>query len=409
VRWLQEKSLIELCKALGEKEWAKEIRFSALNRLLSSKLPNFSFGSNVVIKPAFNFSSLAIKRSPGFSLNVHSADGLEVIHVKGYSMIGQKTLSEFSGLDAGTWYSHFHNAFVNDIIFVRVPKNLELTTAAIFDIEVSGLPSSVSVYVDAEEGSKSVLVFRKTVRLDGSGEKGKDDADESIHHPISAANYLGLSIKTLTHQGAEMDIVSVQDSSHSIISVEERNALVMRDAKLRWIDIATCAGTSGYAHCSTISELSETGASASVRSLFSVRLSQNMDIFASAVHIAPNTTSDMLTRGIVSDKAKVLTRGLIRIEKNAFSSRGYERQDSLLLGKDAEADAIPSLDIRNHDVKCSHGSTVGQLGADKIYYLMSRGMSETEAKKMIVRGYFSTIIDSLPYFDKLEDELAGLI
>ena len=101
---------------------------------------------------------------------------------------------------------------------------------------------------------------------------------------------------------------------------------------------------------------------------------------------------------MLTDSSKGLSRGLVRIGKNAAGSNGYEKQDALLLSDKAEADAIPNLEIHNNEVKCSHGSTVGQIDAEKMFYLMSRGLNEKEAKLKIVEGYF------MPILDTFEDE-----
>ena len=88
-----------------------------------------------------------------------------------------------------------------------------------------------------------------------------------------------------------------------------------------------------------------------------------------------------------------MSRGLVKINKNAPGSNGYETQDALLLSNKAEADAIPNLEINNNDVKCSHGSTVGQVDEDKLFYLMTRGLTKDEASQKIVEGYFTPVLD----------------
>ena len=100
------------------------------------------------------------------------------------------------------------------------------------------------------------------------------------------------------------------------------------------------------------------------------------------MHNAKNTTSKIITKGVLNNKSKALSRSLVKIKENAPKSNGYEKQEALLLSENAEADAIPYLEIDNNDVKCSHSSAVGQIDKDVLFYMMSRGLNESEAKKI---------------------------
>lgn len=119
------------------------------------------------------------------------------------------------------------------------------------------------------------------------------------------------------------------------------------------------------------------------------------DVYTENFHDASFTMSDIITRGVLLDKSKALSRGLVQIGEDAPNSEGYEQQDALLLSNAAEADAIPNLVIHNHDVKCSHGSTVGKVDEEQLFYLQSRGIPTELAEKVLVEGYFIPVIDSI--------------
>ncbi len=114
------------------------------------------------------------------------------------------------------------------------------------------------------------------------------------------------------------------------------------------------------------------------------------DIHIVSRHNNKLTYSDALSKGIVKDNSKLLLRGLTRVEKNAAQSDGYERADVLIFDN-AEADAIPNLEIENHDVKCSHGASIGQIDKDKLFYLMSKGLKEEDANELIISGFFEPL------------------
>ena len=140
-----------------------------------------------------------------------------------------------------------------------------------------------------------------------------------------------------------------------------------------------------------MNELEEEGASCTNTVVFVGRNEDNCEVSTIAIHKAPFTTSNLVSKGIVMDSAKVLSKGLVKIEENAFGSNGYEKQDVLVLSEKAQAKAIPDLEIHNHDVKCSHGSTIGKIDAEAIFYLMSRGLNKKAAEKKIVEGYFGEL------------------
>ena len=138
------------------------------------------------------------------------------------------------------------------------------------------------------------------------------------------------------------------------------------------------------------------GAETRTTSLFLGREQQQFDLSTSARHKAPMTRSSLLTKGVLAAKAKTLSRGLISIAENAGQSSGYEHQDTLLLSEQAEADAIPDLEIHNNDVRCTHGTAVGHLDEDQRHYLMTRGLSREEATRLMVEGYFDEVLQELP-------------
>ena len=122
---------------------------------------------------------------------------------------------------------------------------------------------------------------------------------------------------------------------------------------------------------------------------------ETYNLHTEIIHNAPRTFSDIKTRSILEDESKVFNSGLIKIEKNAKKSQGYEKIDMLILSEKSLAKPIPNLEIKNHDVKCSHGATTGKINKDQIFYLMSRGLSEEKSKRLIIGGYFEPLLNSI--------------
>lgn len=148
--------------------------------------------------------------------------------------------------------------------------------------------------------------------------------------------------------------------------------------------VSKCGGE--YNRVELISVLQD-GAEVTMDARFLGRGDERYDIYTCSIHQGKMSKSDLVTKGVVMDKSKSVSRGMVKIEEGAFGSEGYEKLDTMIFDRTAEADAIPNLLIHNHDVKCSHGATVGHLNDELLFYMMSRGLSDQEAKDQIVEGF----------------------
>ncbi|HKZ34346.1 MAG TPA: SufD family Fe-S cluster assembly protein [Patescibacteria group bacterium] len=124
--------------------------------------------------------------------------------------------------------------------------------------------------------------------------------------------------------------------------------------------------------------------------------SSHNDFLVLLDHQVGHTMADTLMHGVNTDAARSVFHGMIKIEKGASQANSYLSDHSLLLSDAAKADSIPSLEIESHDVRASHGATVGQIDEQQIFYAMTRGLSRDEAQHLIVEGFFDTVISLLP-------------
>ena len=113
-------------------------------------------------------------------------------------------------------------------------------------------------------------------------------------------------------------------------------------------------------------------------------------------HAAPKTTSDLLFKGALRGKARMVYQGLIKVHKDAQRSDAYQANRNLILSNKARADSIPSLEIEANDVRCTHGATVGQVDEDQLFYLMARGLPRRDAEQLIIRGFFEPVLERIP-------------
>ena len=125
-------------------------------------------------------------------------------------------------------------------------------------------------------------------------------------------------------------------------------------------------------------------------------------------HMAPHCRSDLLYKGALQDKSRVVWRGMIKVDKIAQKTDGYQRNDSLILSEHARADSIPGLEIEADDVRCTHGSTAGRVDDEQIFYLRCRGLTRKEAVRIVVTGFFQQVFDRIT-IDSVREALGQAI
>jgi len=123
---------------------------------------------------------------------------------------------------------------------------------------------------------------------------------------------------------------------------------------------------------------------------------QYQDTGCKVYHLNKNTSSTILSKGISLDGGTSSYRGLVRINKGSINSKSNVKCDGLMLDGKSKAMTFPSMDIRENQVEVSHEATVGKIGEEDLFYLMSRGLSEHEATKLIVAGFIEPVVKALP-------------
>jgi Fe-S cluster assembly protein SufD len=138
------------------------------------------------------------------------------------------------------------------------------------------------------------------------------------------------------------------------------------------------------------------GAEARLNGIYYVKEGKHMDMRTVQYHLQRAGQSRAFFKGAVSANGRSIYQGLIDVDENAPGTDAYLTNKNLILNDGARADSIPCLEIRTDDVKCSHGSTTGKLDEEELFYLMSRGLSRTEAKKELIGGFFEELIEKAP-------------
>jgi len=204
--------------------------------------------------------------------------------------------------------------------------------------------------------------------------------------------YSNSVVELYVEQAAKVEYVSVQNLSRETWHFASHHARVGRDAELDWV-----AGGFGSKKGKTRiqNDLGGPGATSRVTGAYFADGVQHLDYDTFQEHIARDTTSDFAFKGALRDEATAVWRGMIRVEEGAQKTNAYQENRNLLLSPTAHADSIPGLEIMANDVRCTHGATVGQVDREQLFYLMARGLPRAEAERLIVRGFFSDVLDRI--------------
>ncbi|MFP8889120.1 Fe-S cluster assembly protein SufD [Natrialbaceae archaeon A-CW2] len=135
---------------------------------------------------------------------------------------------------------------------------------------------------------------------------------------------------------------------------------------------------------------------------------QHFDLDVKVWHRAEHTTADLVTRGVTDDTARSVYEGVQNVGRDAWDTSSYQRENTLMLSDESEADASPKLIINNHDTEASHSATVGQIDEEDLLYMTSRGVSPRLARNMLVEGFFVPVLEEVAV-DELREDLETLI
>jgi Fe-S cluster assembly protein SufD len=270
-----------------------------------------------------------------------------------------------------------HQAFAHDGILLRVPANTHV---------------EAPFYVDVQATAEGTVSFPHiTVVLEANAEASVVVGFRSPHGRFLVVNP---QVEAFVNDGARLRLTTVQRFGYDTHSLSHERVLIGRDANARLGEVGL-GGRLGRLHLTL--DVAGRGASTDLVGLFFGELEQTLDYRLFMNHLGSNTSSDVFLKGAVQDDAKSVFTGLVKIEKDIAKVSAFETNRNLVLSEGASAHSVPNLEILSDDVICGHGSTVGPLDDEPLYYLTSRGLSEARAARLLVHGFFEEVINRLPH------------
>lgn len=249
---------------------------------------------------------------------------------------------------------------------LRVKKNADLTKVLCLSQLVQAGAKAAAPFMVVELGPGSRLVLIEDLNF-------------------SSGFFYFPRLEFVLRENAALDFVSLQRMSREGAYLGRQRFHIGRDSFLRCLHVFLGAGLS---RLDLDCRLCAPGGSAELLSVYLAQGSQHVDFHPVQSHLAPHCSSNLLCKGVLNGAARGVYYGVIRVAEQAQKTDAYQKNRNLLLSEEARVDAIPNLEIRANDVKCSHGATVGQVGADEMFYLMTRGLNAAQAERLLVEGFF---------------------
>ena len=261
--------------------------------------------------------------------------------------------------------------------FIYVPPNVkvDLPLQAYFRINAENIGQFERTLIIADEGSEVHYIEGCTAPI---------YTTESLHSAV---------VELIAKKDAKIRYTTIQNWSKDVYNLVTKRAYAYENARVEWVD-----GNLGSKLTMKYPGVYMLGrnAHAEVISIAFAGSDQHQDAGAKAVHLAPDTTSRITSKSVSKQSGRTTYRGLLHVAKGATNVKSNVRCDALLLDETSRTDTYPYVEVNEDDATISHEATVGKIGEDQIFYLMSRGFSESDALSLIVGGFIEPFTKELP-------------
>jgi Fe-S cluster assembly protein SufB len=276
--------------------------------------------------------------------------------------------NKFAALNSAVWSG-------GSFIYVPPGVQVEMPLQAYFRINAQNIGQFERTLIIVDEGAYVHYVEGCTAPIYSS---------DSLHSAV---------VEIFVKKGGRCRYSTIQNWSNNVYNLVTKRTAAYRDATMEWVDgnlgsKVTMKYPAVY--------LMEPGAHGEVLSIAFAGRGQHQDAGGKVVHVAPHTSSQIISKSISKDGGRASYRGLLKVHAGAHGSRSKVVCDALLLDEKSRSDTYPYIEIDEQDVTVGHEATVSKVGEDQLFYLMSRGLNEAAATSMVVSGFIEPLVKELP-------------
>lgn len=284
------------------------------------------------------------------------------------------TDNKFAALNSAVWSG-------GSFIYVPPGVHIDMPLQAYFRINSENMGQFERTLIIVDEGAFVHYVEGCTAPI---------WTTDSLHSAV---------VEIIVKKGGRCRYTTIQNWSSNVYNLVTKRAVAYEDATMEWVD-ANLGSKVTMKYPAVY--LMEPGAHGEVLSIAFAGKGQHQDAGGKIVHVAPNTTSRIISKSISKDSGRGSYRGLLKVHEGAKNVRSNVVCDALLLDPDSRSDTYPYIEIEEDDVTVGHEASVSKVGEEQLFYLMSRGLSEAEANAMVVNGFIEPLAKELPAEFSLE-------
>jgi Fe-S cluster assembly protein SufB len=282
--------------------------------------------------------------------------------------------NKFAALNTATWSGGS---------FIYVPKGVQvdMPLQAYFRINTKNMGQFERTLIIVDEGAYVHYV---------EGCTAPTYSTDSLHSAV---------VEIIVKEGGRCRYTTIQNWSNNVYNLVTKRAVAYKNATMEWVD-GNLGSKLTMKYPAVI--LAGEGAHGEVLSIAFAGKGQHQDAGAKITHLAPNTTSQIISKSISKDGGRASYRGLLKIAEGADNVKSNVVCDALLLDDRSRSDTYPTIEVDARNVTMGHEASVSRVGEDQLFYLMSRGLSEDEANAMVVNGFIEPLVKELPMEYALE-------
>ncbi|MFW9777678.1 MAG: Fe-S cluster assembly protein SufB [Candidatus Heimdallarchaeota archaeon] len=292
----------------------------------------------------------------------------EDVFLEYFGTVVPKDDNKFASLNSAVWSGGS---------FILVPRNtkVDVPLQAYFRINAKNVGQFERTLIIAEKGADVHYVEGCTAPIYST---------DSLHSAV---------VELIAMEDARIRYTTIQNWSNNVYNLVTKRGFAYKNAHIEWID--GNLGSKLTMKYPSIYLMGQ-GARGEVISVAYAGTGQHQDAGAKMIHLAPDTKSRIINKSISRGSGKTTYRGLVRVSPTAKNISSNVVCDALLLNEESTSDTFPYIETNREDATISHEATVGKIGEDQLFYLMSRGINENDALSMIVMGFFEPFVKELP-------------
>jgi Fe-S cluster assembly protein SufB len=276
--------------------------------------------------------------------------------------------NKFAALNSAVWSG-------GSFIYVPPGVKIDFPLQAYFRINAENMGQFERTLIIVDEGASVHYVEGCTAPMYST---------ESLHSAV---------VEIIVKRGARCRYSTIQNWANNIYNLVTKRAVAYRDATMEWVD-----GNLGSQLTMKYPAvyMKEPGARGEILSIAFASAGQHQDAGGKLVHCAPHTTGRIVSKSISKNGGRSSYRGLVKVEPGAKHAKCNVVCDALILDPHSRSDTYPYIEIGEQDVAVGHEASVSRIGEEQLFYLMSRGLTESEASTMIVNGFIEPLVKELP-------------